>query len=212
VLRAIAALRRTGLPASHLDREEPGWFRHRFLGEHGVLERERSAAPALPRSSGVLGELHAYLRYPFFARVFSLVHAFALEEGVESRSPLFDERIVRFAARRPWSDRVDRRETKLVLREAMRGLLPERVLAPRAHRTGVPTAYFFRQLRGPARPVVDAMLQDSHLASIGMIDIARFRNAWEHVLRHDDGETSARIWFTVQAELWLRTHEAGVTG
>lgn len=205
--RAVARARGMTPPGNHFDRHEPGWFRHAFLREHGVLERDAAAAPALPR--GVLGELHAYLLYPFFPRVFGLMQGLALDEGLESRSPLLDERVVRFAAARPWSDRVDRRETKIILRRAMRGLLPGEVLAPRPSRTGITTAYFFRQLRGPARPVIDALLQDPLLASLGMIDPARLRHAWAHVQRHDDGETAARIWFTVQAELWVRAHAGG---
>ena len=114
--------------------------------------------------------------------------------------------MVRFAARRPWNERADGRETKVVLRRAMQGLLPAHVLAPRAHRTGVTSAYFLRQMRGPGRPLVEAMLQDPLLASIGMIDAPRLRRAWAHVLEHDDDETGARIFFTLQAELWLRAH------
>lgn len=208
VARAIARLRGFTPPGHHFDREPPRWFRGTFMRAHGVMERERAAAPLLP--SGVLGELHAYLRYPFYPRMFGVMHDLALEEGVEARSPLMDARILRFAAARPWSDRVDRRETKLLLRHAMRGLLPDEVLAPRPHRTGVTTAYFFRQLRGSARPVIDALLQDPLLASLGMIDAARLRHAWAHVLRHDDAETAARLWFTVQAELWLRAHAPAV--
>ena len=50
------------------------------------------------------------------------------------------------------------------------------------------------------------MLQDPLLASIGMIDAARLRQAWAHVLRHDNDEVAGRIFFTLQAELWLRAH------
>jgi asparagine synthetase B (glutamine-hydrolysing) len=116
----------------------------------------------LPRTSRVLAETHAYLRFPFFGRVVGVLRAFALEEGVELRSPLLDDRVVRFAVRRPWSERSDGLETKILLRRAMRGLIPESVLAPRPHRTGVTSAYFLRQLRGPARPHIEDALRDPH--------------------------------------------------
>lgn len=207
VTETLARLRRMEAPTHHLARREPGWFRHGFLREHDVPGRDAAAAPVLP--PGVLGELHAYLRYPFFARVFGLMTDIARDEGLEPRSPLLDQRIVRFSASRPWSDRADRHETKRVLRRAMRGLLPDVVLASRPQRTGITTAYFFRQLRSTARPTIDALLQDPFLASLGMIDATRLRDAWAHLQRHDDSETAARLWFTVQAELWLRAHASG---
>ena len=92
----------------------------------------------------------------------------------------------------------------------MTGLLPDHVLAPRAHRTGITSAYFLRQLRGPARPFIESVLQDPLLASVGMIDAPRLRHAWKHVMEHDDDEIGARLYFTVQAELWLRSRAAGL--
>ena len=205
VTRLVASVRGMPAPGHHFDRRPPMWFEHRFLDAHGVLDRERAAAPRLPQHDRVLGETHAYLRYPFFARVLGHLGSFAVEEGVELRSPLLDDRVVRFGARRPWSERADRRETKVVLRRAMRGLLPDHVLAPRPHRTGVTTAYFFRQLRGPGRPFIERLLQDPLLASLGMIEPTRLRRAWDHVLRHDDDSMAAGLFFTIQTEAWLRS-------
>ena len=202
----IARARGMEPPRHHLHREPSYWTRWRFLESEGVLEREAAARPSLPRSSHVLGETHAYLRFPFYPRIFGTLCTFAEEEGVEMRSPLIDERVVRFAARRPWSERIDRHETKIVLRRAMHGLLPAQVLAPRPHRTGITSAYFLRQLRGPGRPLVEGMLKDPLLASLGMIDAPRFRHAWTQVLEHDNDELAARIFFTLQAELWMRGH------
>jgi asparagine synthase (glutamine-hydrolysing) len=209
--RLLARARKMPPRRHHFERQPPIWFVPRFLSAHGVLERERAAAPKLPRSSRVLGETHAYLRIPYFPRIANTLHAFALEEGVELRSPLLDTRVVQFATRRPWSERADRAETKILLRRAMTGLLPASVLAPRKRRTGITSAYFLRQMRGPGRPLVESLLQDPLLASIGMIDVPRLRRAWEHVLQHDNDEIAARIFFTLQAELWLRAH-AGPSG
>lgn len=191
-------------PQHHLLREAPFWFTARFLRTHDPVGHDVAAMPALPSSSSVLAETHAFLRFPFFARIVSTLRRFAMEEGVELRSPLLDDRVVHWAVRRPWSERADGRETKIVLRRAMAGLVPDHVLAPRTHRTGVTSAYFLRQLRGPARPVIEAALQDPLLASLGMIDAPRLRHAWSYVLQHDDDEIGARLFFTVQSELWLR--------
>lgn len=204
--RLIARLRGMPAPMPHLHRQASWWIADTILETGGVLAREARAIPELPRSSRVLGETHAYLRFPFFGRVVGVLRGFALEEGVELRSPLLDDRVVRFAVRRPWSERSDGRETKILLRRAMRGSVPGAVLAPRAHRTGVTSAYFLRQLRGPARPHIEDALRDPVLATLGLIDAARLRSAWSHVLEHDDDDLGARVFFTVQAEWWTRAH------
>lgn len=206
VVHALARWRGLAPPGHHMDRLTPNWMVPGFLAAHDVPRREREARPELPRGNQVLGEAHAYLRFPFFARILGLLRDLARAEGVALRSPLLDDRVVRFAVQRPWSDRADGAETKVLLRRAMHGLLPERVLAPRPHRTGITSAYFLRHLRDEGRPLVDAILQDSLLASIGMIDLTHLRRAWAHVLEHDHDELAVRILFTLHTELWVRAH------
>jgi asparagine synthase (glutamine-hydrolysing) len=153
-------------------------------------------------------ETHAFLLFPYFTRIMRLLSGYALEEGVELRAPLMDARVVRFAAERPWHERANGRETKLVLRGAMRGVLPDNVLAPREKRTGTTSAYFLRQLRAAGRPHFESMLTDSRLADVGMIDPGRLRRAWEHLIAHGDDELGVRLYFTLQAERWLRARAA----
>ena len=204
----IARARGMTPPPHHLERQPPFWFRRRFLDEHGVLERERLERPSLAASNLVMEETHAFLLFPYFTRIMRLLSGYALEEGVELRAPLMDARVVRFAAERPWHERANGRETKLVLRGAMRGVLPDNVLAPREKRTGTTSAYFLRQLRAAGRPHFESMLTDSRLADVGMIDPGRLRRAWEHLIAHGDDELGVRLYFTLQAERWLRARAA----
>lgn len=209
VQAAVARVRNLPTSRDHLHRAPSWWMVESFVASHGLLERDAEARPSLPGGGSVLAESHAFLRFPYFARILSLLTDFALDEGVERRSPLLDRRVIDWAVRRPWSERTDGRETKLVLRAAMEGRLPANVLAPRPHRTGITSAYFLRQLRASGGPLVDAALRDSRLVAVGAIDPHRLRRAWEHVIRHDDDETASRLLLTVQAEFWLRAHESG---
>ncbi len=193
-----------GVPPQHyLDRDVPIWFQEPFLDAHRVGARDAAARPTLPQGNLVLAESHAFLRFAFFARIRSLLYGFGIQEGVEIRSPLLDARVVEFAARRSWSDRADGRETKRLLRHAVRELLPASVLAPRSHRTGTTNAYFLRQIRRSAE-LIERVLPAMRLAEIGMIDPAILRRAWEHLQEHDDDELAGRVFFTLQAELWMR--------
>lgn len=204
-LNRLVARARGMKPAPHyLDRNPPFWFRRQFLDEHGVLERDIAERPRLPAASHVIAEAHAFLVFPYFPRIMRQLAGFAVEEGVELRAPLMDERIVRFAVPRPWHERAKGNETKLTLRGAMRGVLPDSVLAPRPHRTGVTSAYFVRQVTGPGRPYFESMLNDSRLADVGMIDPARLRRAWDAMLANPNDTLGALLHSTLQAELWLR--------
>ncbi len=190
----------------YLERLPPRWFRHSFLREHQLLERERAARPLRRTSSFVMAEAQAYIEFAYFPRVFALLSGFVADAGLELRSPLLDQRLVRFALQRPWSDRVDGAETKNLLRRAMRGRLPDSVLAPRPHRTGTTNGYFLRRLRADAWPVARTQFSTLRLGELGIVDPHELERAWQHLLEHDDGELAARLFFTFATELWLRSH------
>lgn len=192
--------------SSYLDPVVPGWMREEFLRTRGLLEREHAFIPMRGRRNSAAYETHWYLSHPYFPRVFGCVAAIALEEGVELRSPLYDRRIIEFAVRRPRRERASRSGTKLLLRHAVRDLVPAPVLAPRARRTGITSAYFARSLRAEAGPIVERALSRSALAAAGMIDAERFRAAWRSYLGPDGEEPSGNFFSTLQAELWLRAH------
>lgn len=205
---AVARMRGLPPPRHYLDRLPAPWFRRSFLRGHGVMERERATRPVPTARDHVLAEGQMYFSLQFYPRIFAQLARFARDEGVALRSPLMDTRIIRFALGRPWSDRVRGAETKRSLRLAMRGRLPDSVLAPRAHRTGTTNAYFLRELRRAAWPIAESLLSSMRLVEIGMVEPTRYRRAWDHVLQHADDEIAARLFFTLQAELWLRTHLA----
>ena len=191
---------------NYLDPVVPGWMCEDFLRIRGLLDREHVSIPMRGRRNSAAYETHWYLSHPYFPRVFGCVAAIALEEGVELRSPLYDRRIIEFAVRRPRRERASRRGTKLLLRHAVRDLVPAPVLAPRARRTGITSAYFARSLRSEAGPIVERGLSGSALAAAGMIDAERFRAAWRSYLGPDGEEPSGNFFSTLQAELWLRAH------
>lgn len=205
-LQLLARVRGMGTPRHYLDRTPPPWFRHSFLKQHGVIERDVAARPELPRNSAVLAETHVFLTFHNFARISGRLASFALSESVELRSPLLDNRVVQFAAGRPWYERVNGADTKILLRQSMRGLLPERVLAPRSHRTGVTTGYFTRCLTGAGAALVDDVVAGSRLAELGVIDVNTLRRAWDYFVGSSDTELGSRIFFTLMAERWLRAH------
>jgi len=135
----------------------------------------------------------------------------ALEEGVELRSPLYDARVIELALARPRWERCSGAETKLLLRKAVEGLLPEHVLAPRPAKTGTTGAYFGRSMREGFPSLCEEFLRSSELESAGMIDADELRRSTTAYLRGAaGGQTGVNLFFTLQAELWLRARKRPV--
>ena len=190
----------------YIDRELPAWFRSDFAEQERLVEQERRHLPTRKLRSRAEAEAHWYLTEPFFPRVNMLVAEYALESGVELRSPLYDCRIVTFAASRPWSDRAQGPETKRLLRASVRGLVPDEVLAPRKHRTGITGGYAVQSAAQTFPPLVDEIFQEPlRLADLGIIEPSAFREACDRMLRDRESGLELPIFLTLHVELWLRS-------
>lgn len=204
---ALATLVRGGRPlVGYLERALPPWIDRRFARDHELDSRDRAHAPRVPRGSRADREMAWYLSHQYFPRVFGCVSTFAREEGVEIRSPLYDRRVIEFALTRPRSERSAGRETKTLLRAAMHGLLPDSVLQTRARRTGVTGGYFSRSMREHLPAMVEGMFDNSLLAQAGVIDALAFRRAVSEYARGVESNFAVALYFTLQTELWLRSH------
>ncbi len=207
-LLSAAALLRGGRPLrGYLERPLPEWMDARFVRTHGLLEREKQHTPPRNGTNRADYETLWYLTHPYFPRVFAAVAGFALEAGVELRSPLYDRRIVEFALSRPRNERSSGNETKRLLRRAVHGLLPDHILAPRPFKTGTSGGHLERSLRKHHAALIERTFQEPlALAELGIVDPAALRRLWSVYLRQGGGELGVNIFLTFQAELWLRAH------
>ena len=181
------------------------WLRDDFVARHRLRERERAKAPYGRRPTLSDTEQLWGLTAPMFSRIRSTLAAAQMRAGIVNRSPFLDLRVARFALGRPRKERVTARETKRLLRRAMKGLLPDAFLAPRPARTGITTQYMRDQLRGPARPLIEAAFERPVLAELGIIDADRLRADWRQYL--ETGQGLALSFYDVyQTESWVRTH------
>ena len=208
-LRTAARVLTGGRPLmGHLERALPAWIDPDFARRHELIERQRRESPARRARSLADHEMVWYLTHAYFPKVFACVSGLALDEGVEIRSPLYDQRVIALATSRPRWERSSRGETKRLLREAVRGLVPDVVLAPRSVRTGVTGAYFDRSMRAAFPTLAGVAFREPLLAELGIVDPVMLRRASEAYLRDGWGgaQTGVCLFFTLQTELWLRGH------
>jgi len=125
----------------------------------------------------------------------------SMATSIESRVPFLDHKLVEFAARLPDALKLNGFTTKRVLREAMKGLIPESILS--RPKMGFPVP-FAAWTRGAWNAVARDVLLDSRSRERGIVDPA----AVDRLLRdHADGRTDGgdRIWSLLNLELWHRT-------
>jgi hypothetical protein len=103
-------------------------------------------------------------------------------------------------------------ESKRLLREAMRGLLPDSVLAPRSEKTGLTVGYFERRFhRDLRRSVARLAGEDLRLADLGVVEPTAFLQAVARYLANRDSAMGLPLYLTLQTEFWLRSRQ-GLAG
>ncbi len=194
-----------GIPFQDTQRvAPPAWIRPDFVKRHGLLERNREVRSDHVGRSRAAREVFRLASSPFFGRVATEVRLEARRRGVLHRSPLWDRRVVEFALRRPFAERVERGESKQLLRSAMRGLIPDEVLAPRSQRTGAPDSVFHRFMRDGVLPASARLGRLARLADLGIVDPNAFDAALSRYRESPSFFMGVQIAFSVDTECWLR--------
>ena len=123
----------------------------------------------------------------------------SMATSIESRVPFLDHKLVEFTARMPETMKLRGGTTKYVLRESMKGILPEKILSRSKMGFPVPVGSWFR---GPYKSVIDEYVLSERALSRGIFapDFVR-----KIVALHQAGEDHAeRLWSLLNFEMWLR--------
>jgi asparagine synthase (glutamine-hydrolysing) len=123
----------------------------------------------------------------------------SMATSLESRVPFLDHKLVEFTARMPDKLKLRGATTKYVLRESMKGVLPEAILRRSKMGFPVPIGAWFR---GQFKSVVDEYVLGERALARGIFAPEFVRNL---VSLHQAGEDhSERLWALVNFEMWLR--------
>jgi asparagine synthase (glutamine-hydrolysing) len=123
----------------------------------------------------------------------------SMAASIESRVPFLDHKLVEFTAKLPERMKLRGRDTKWILRKAMRGILPSEILERRKMGFPVPLGNW---LRGRFRHLVDDYVLSERSLSRGIFDEQALRQL---VSAHDRGEDHAsRIFRLMNLEIWHR--------
>ena len=132
----------------------------------------------------------------------------SMATSVESRVPFLDHKLVEFTSGLPQRLKLRGWTTKYVLRESMKGLLPEAILSRPKMGFPVPIGAWFR---GAYSSVIDEYVLSDRALSRGIFSPDFVRNL---VARHQTGgeNHSERLWALVNFEIWQRQFFDGEQG
>ena len=123
----------------------------------------------------------------------------SMAASIESRVPFLDHELVEFTARLPVRFKLRGAKTKWILREAMKGILPESIVARSKMGFPVPLGKWFR---GSFRKVIDEYVLSERALTRGIFNAETVK---EIAGRHIAGENhDERLWFLVNFEIWNR--------
>ena len=124
----------------------------------------------------------------------------SMAASLEVRAPFLDTEVVEFAARLPWRLKLSLTKTKLVLRRALAGLVPEEILARPKKGFGIPVAAW---IRGPLRPLFEDLFSEGSLQQSGFFEPKEARRLLDV---HLSGEADLRkpLWTLGMFLLWQR--------
>jgi len=172
-----------------------------------VGERLKGLAPEAPRRlrrrllPGRRQRLRT-MRDPLLPLIVERMTSDAARYGVELRHPLLDHRLFELAASLPTTQTFAAGERKIILRNALRGLLPDEVIGRR--RKVYINAVAERGFRERETAKVWALMTDMRAAAMGFVDEARLRQEYQRYL---EGKTNSGLfWYTLTLEAWLRQH------
>ncbi|NUO62045.1 MAG: hypothetical protein HOQ11_02685 [Gemmatimonadaceae bacterium] len=206
-MEALVRLRGGRRPATPYQRSIPFWIAREFAVRGDLATRAREGG-ALGGTAPTQAdrELEWFVTQPFYARSRAMNRAVAARGGVELRAPLLDQRLVEFAMSRPATERTSMGQGKRLLRRAMRGLLPESVLAPRPYKTGNLNGYFTASFLAREQTVRAMVSEPLMLEEIGIIDGRKYRGAVDHFFRQRcDAPFRLELTQTLMCEQWLRS-------
>lgn len=122
----------------------------------------------------------------------------AMAVSLETRAPFLDPRVGQFAASIPVEYKLKGKTGKVILKEAMKGLLPHDILHRPKKGFGIPIAEW---LKGRLNPLMREMLDGKRLREQGLFDPGYVQKLIDE---HESGKAShhKELWTLLVFELW----------
>ena len=140
-------------------------------------------------------DIEGYLPLDILTKVDRMIMA----HSIETRVPLLDHKLVEFAATIPPEMNLRNGTTKYVLKQAMRGILPDRIIDRKKQGFAVPLGFWFR---GKLGDYVRTLLLGESSRRRGIFNTNYIEGL---IQRHEKGQDlDLQVWTLISFELWAR--------
>ena len=183
----------------------PPWIGPQFARQARLAERLREKEIVREQFATVVQrkEIGPLLDYPYYWLMDRHISRF----GLEYRHPFLDRRMIEYCLALPSEQCRRPGQTKFVLRQAMRGLLPEKV------RTRLGKPWFGLHTYPDAMEALggERFFDSLLIASLGWVDGKRLQQMYQHAVsrcNQNDGRDSKYLWplwAAIGIELWFKT-------
>jgi asparagine synthase (glutamine-hydrolysing) len=123
---------------------------------------------------------------------------YSMASGVEIRMPFMDHRLVTYTFSLPWTSKVGGTYTKRIMRDALKGILPEPIRA-RRDKIGW-NAPLHEWFKGPLKDEIEKILKKEVLPK-------KIKDAWQKFQKKSNPnfKDSQKVWLLLMPELWKRS-------
>lgn len=165
--------------------------------EPSVLVADSARWPALPGFAERMMAVDTLSYLP--DDILVKVDRAAMAASLETRVPFLDARVIDFAWRLPFHQKVRDGQGKWLLRQLLYRHVPRELVERPKQGFGVPIEHW---LRGPLRDWAEDLLSPEALAADGLLDSASIRGMWQ---RHLSGRNvQYALWNVLMYQAWRR--------
>jgi len=142
------------------------------------------------------------LAHPQVGAALERYHRVAASQGIETRHPLLDKRVVEFCLALPWEMKVAGGWTKRIVREAAAGYIPDAVRWRRGRWVRLGST-FLNAVIADSGDFLATELSGKMTDLAPFMEISRVRSAYSRY-RRGDTETGGAVWTAAVLSFWLR--------
>ncbi len=141
---------------------------------------------------------YADINYYLAEDILTKVDRAAMSVSLETRAPFLDPRVGQFAASIPVEFKLKGKSGKVILKEAMKDLLPHDILHRPKKGFGIPIAEW---LKGRLNPLMHEMLDEKRVKEQGLFDAPYVERL---ISEHESGKAShhKELWTLLVFQLW----------
>jgi asparagine synthase (glutamine-hydrolysing) len=130
------------------------------------------------------------------------VDRMSMAVSLEARAPFLDYRFVEFCATIPPDLRLKGKRTKHLLKEAMRGILPEPILNRRKEGFSIPIKNWMKQ---ELKPLLLEHLSPASLRETGFFEPGYVKRLIDEHMSGAENH-SHRLWALLMFQMWYKTY------